>query len=272
MRNWILILSVVACSAFHLHTSMFKPQPTLAKATGFRDGVCSRQGIALRTASGSSLRLLASAEQDPKAQQTGLGPLVGDVEMSKEDRITLWAEVEEMETKLQEAIDAEEYSEAATIRDRIKFLKLRDPYAAAKDYMERSIAEEKYEEAARWRNKMKEVGEPPQKPGKGSSSVPFANEGAGPTVSSDGVSSSDITTLGVRVQVSHPRPLFTSTYCRQLKPPSPLACAGGELLYPRAELSFGRPLPFWSACFLSSHSQPPSPLPTPVAAPPRCPP
>jgi hypothetical protein len=203
---WILILFVVACSAFNIRTGIFQPRSTLVGfPVRFRDGVSSRRTTALRTASAFSVRLRASAEKDPSAQQTGSGPTIGGVEMSKEDRITLWAEVEELEIKLQEAIDGEEYSEAATIRDRMKSLKLRDPYAAAKDYMERSIAEEKYEEAARWRNKMNEVGEPPQKPGKGSSSIPYVGEGTGLTGGSDGVSSSDITTLGVRVQVSYPR-------------------------------------------------------------------
>ena len=120
--------------------------------------------------------------------------------MSKEDRITLWAEVEQLEIKLQEAVDMEDYSQAAALRDRVKHLKLRDPYTSAKEKMDIAIAAEKYEEAGRWRNIMAEVGEPPQKPGKGASSVANSAEGTAAT-SSDGVSSSDITTLGIRVQV-----------------------------------------------------------------------
>lgn len=123
-----------------------------------------------------------------------------NAKMSKEDRITLWADVEQLETNLQEAIDLEDYSQAAVLRDRIKKLKLLDPYTSAKDKMDKAIAAEQYEEAARWKNSMAEVGEPPQKPGKGTS-LSLSGDGTAPA-NSDGVSSSDITTLGVRVQAS----------------------------------------------------------------------
>ena len=197
IRGGLVFLLAVACSAFRFQysTIVFKKN-----AANFNLRHRRSQSLSVGVS-----RLFASDANPGK--QFGIDLGVGEVTMSKEDRITLWAEVEDSETKLQEAIDIEEYSQAAVLRDRIKTLKLRDPYTAAKSNMDRAIAEERYEDAARWRGVMAEVGEPPQKPGKGSAVGLYAGEGTPTASKGDGVSSSDITTLGVRVQVARFFPL-----------------------------------------------------------------
>ena len=81
--------------------------------------------------------------------------------LSDEEREALWDQIEEMQSKMQTAIDEEHYEEAATLRDSIKELKIKDPYAKAEIELEQAVKEEKYEDAARLRAEMKEAGKPP---------------------------------------------------------------------------------------------------------------
>jgi hypothetical protein len=187
----VILLMLVVCSAFQLRNGV---KVLTIRSEKFRN-LCSRP----QRQFGQALKVRATAESKSSGQQSGMISEASNAKMSKEDRITLWADVEQLETNLQEAIDLEDYSQAAVLRDRIKKLKLLDPYTSAKDKMDKAIAAEQYEEAAMWKNSMAEVGEPPQKPGKGTS-LSLSGDGTAPA-NSDGVSSSDITTLGVRVQV-----------------------------------------------------------------------
>jgi ApaG protein len=81
--------------------------------------------------------------------------------LSDEEREALWDDIDKMQSKLQTAIDQEHYEEAATLRDAIKELKVKDPYSKAELELEGAVKEEKYEDAARLRARMKEVGKPP---------------------------------------------------------------------------------------------------------------
>ena len=81
--------------------------------------------------------------------------------LSEEDRNKLWDEIEDLRCKMQTAVDQEHYEEAASMRDRIKALKMQDPYSQAEVKLEEAVSAEDYAEASRLRALMQEVGKPP---------------------------------------------------------------------------------------------------------------
>ena len=81
--------------------------------------------------------------------------------LREEDRNKLWDEIEDLRCKMQTAVDQEHYEEAASMRDRIKALKMQDPYSQAEVKLEEAVSAEDYAEASRLRALMQEVGKPP---------------------------------------------------------------------------------------------------------------
>lgn len=81
--------------------------------------------------------------------------------LSADDRKALWDEIAKLELDLEEAVQEEDYSAAASLRDTIKETKRKDPYCRAEEDLEAAISGEQYDEAARLRNVMKEAGKPP---------------------------------------------------------------------------------------------------------------
>ena len=125
--------------------------------------------------------------------------------LSEEDRVVLWDEIEELQSKMQTAIDQEHYEEAAKLRDSIKSLKMQDPYTKAENELEEAVKCEKYEDASRLRSIMKEVGKPPlrRKRDDGMSALEGMLAGVGATLGElQGIKSySETVTKGTRVHV-----------------------------------------------------------------------
>ena len=125
--------------------------------------------------------------------------------LSEEDRVALWDEIEELQSKMQTAIDQEHYEEAAKLRDSIKSLKMQDPYTKAENELEEAVKCEKYEDASRLRSIMKEVGKPPlrRKRDDGMSALEGMLAGVGATLGElQGIKSySETVSKGTRVHV-----------------------------------------------------------------------
>lgn len=90
--------------------------------------------------------------------------------------------MKELERQLREAVEKEEYSKAAELRDQIQAAKAADPVARLKAALEEAIEEEKYEEAAQLRDELKQA----------------EKEQMAQLIA---ITSSDSVTQGVRVQV-----------------------------------------------------------------------
>ena len=126
------------------------------------------------------------------------------MKLSDEERVVLWDEIEELQSKMQTAVDLEHYEEAAQLRDAIKELKNKDPYAKAEGELEAAIKAEKYEDAALLRAKMKEVGKPPLRRKRDDASALqgiLAGEGASVGELSGIKTYSETVTKGTRISV-----------------------------------------------------------------------
>lgn len=84
-----------------------------------------------------------------------------DIVQGEEERVALWEEIEREELRMKLAAESEQFDEAASLRDSMRNLRLRDPYIRAEEDLKKAVAEERYDEAERLKQVMKDVGKPP---------------------------------------------------------------------------------------------------------------
>lgn len=80
---------------------------------------------------------------------------------AQEARLELWREVAALKTSLETAVTAQNFSDAAQIRDKIESLSLADDYFRTQRELETAVAEERFVEAARLRDVLKTLDPPP---------------------------------------------------------------------------------------------------------------
>lgn len=80
---------------------------------------------------------------------------------SREARMLLWKEVEDLKTSLDIAVRAERFADAARIRDKIESLSLADDYFRTQTELKKAVEEQRFADAAKLRDVLNALEPPP---------------------------------------------------------------------------------------------------------------
>mmetsp|Transcript_51212 Transcript_51212/g.124790 ORF Transcript_51212/g.124790 Transcript_51212/m.124790 type:complete len:347 (+) Transcript_51212:80-1120(+) len=122
-------------------------------------------------------------------------------EMEEAERVALWDKIEGLELEMRVAAEGQKFEEAAKLRDKLRSLKLKDPYISAEANLAKAVEEERYEDAAALTKALKEIGKPPTTAARAEKRIDMDATGGGLGVGAE-APFSDTTTAGIRVKVS----------------------------------------------------------------------
>ncbi|KAG5175259.1 hypothetical protein JKP88DRAFT_351604 [Tribonema minus] len=129
-----------------------------------KQGVSGAGGNGSRQAHTGSADLTASSSspRELNADEPTKIPEISDPEMSltEDERLSLWEQLCSLEPAMQRALEAEDFSTAELLRDRISLLKAQDPYFALRESFETSLARDDYYSAAKCKLQLDRLGPP----------------------------------------------------------------------------------------------------------------